>query len=136
MFQWEVMDKVTTLCPQTTTFLMRKRAEAVSNRGPSAYQPNALPLDQTGSRTLEPRIVLRLYLWGASVAGYTLLSHNYLQSPKLRLHVSEHETEGGGEGGGGGWVGVRGGEPNFKHWFTTSFLPGGRCRKAMLGVWW
>ena len=24
---------------------------------------------------------------------------------------------------------------NSKHWFTTSFLPGGRCRKAMLGVW-
>ena len=24
--------------------------------------------------------------------------------------------------------------PNSKHWFTTSFL-GGRCRKAMLGVW-
>ena len=24
---------------------------------------------------------------------------------------------------------------NSKHWFTTSFLQGGRCRKAMLGVW-
>ena len=24
--------------------------------------------------------------------------------------------------------------PNSKHWFTTSFLPGGRCRKAVLGV--
>ena len=34
---------------ETTTFLKRKRAEAVSNRGPSAYQPNALPLGQTGS---------------------------------------------------------------------------------------
>ena len=44
MFQQEVMDKVTRQCPQTTTFLKRKRAEAVSNRGPSAYQPNALPL--------------------------------------------------------------------------------------------
>ena len=43
------MDKVTGQCPQTTTFLKR-RAEAVSNRGPSAYQPNALPLGQTGSR--------------------------------------------------------------------------------------
>ena len=30
-------------------FLREKRAEAVSNRGPSAYQPNALPLGQTGS---------------------------------------------------------------------------------------
>ena len=51
MFQKEVMDKVTGLCPQTTTFLKR-RADAVSNRGPSAYQPNALPLGQTGSRPL------------------------------------------------------------------------------------
>ena len=25
--------------------------------------------------------------------------------------------------------------PNSKHWFTTSFLQGGVCRKAMLGVW-
>ena len=47
------MDKVTRQCPQTTTFLKRKESrsgiEAVSNRGPSAYQPNALPLGQTGS---------------------------------------------------------------------------------------
>ena len=27
-----------------------RRAKSDSNRGPSAYQPNALPLDQTGSR--------------------------------------------------------------------------------------
>ena len=43
------MDKVTRQWPQTTTFFKRRRAEAVSNRGPSAYQPNALPLGQTGS---------------------------------------------------------------------------------------
>ena len=30
-------------------FEEKGRAEAVSNRGPSAYQPNALPLGQTGS---------------------------------------------------------------------------------------
>ena len=30
-------------------FERERRAEAVSNRGPSAYQPNALPLGQTGS---------------------------------------------------------------------------------------
>ena len=29
-------------------FLRERRAKAVSNRGPSAYQPNALPLGQTG----------------------------------------------------------------------------------------
>ena len=27
-------------------------AEAVSNQGPSAYQPNALPLGQTGSKVI------------------------------------------------------------------------------------
>ena len=31
-------------------FWRERRAEAVLNRGPSAYQPNALPLGQTGSR--------------------------------------------------------------------------------------
>ena len=30
-------------------FRRERRAEAVSNRGPSAYQPTALPLGQTGS---------------------------------------------------------------------------------------
>ena len=30
-------------------FKEKRRAEAVSNRGPSAYQPNASPLGQTGS---------------------------------------------------------------------------------------
>ena len=44
------MDKVTGQCPQTTAFLKSRRAEAVSNRGPSAYQPNALPLGLTGSQ--------------------------------------------------------------------------------------
>ena len=31
-------------------FEEKRRAEAVSNRGPSAYQPNALPLGHTGSQ--------------------------------------------------------------------------------------
>ena len=31
-------------------FRRERRAEAVSNRGPSAYQPTALPLRQTGSQ--------------------------------------------------------------------------------------
>ena len=45
------MDKVTGQCPQTTTFLKEKgEPKRVSNRGPSAYQPNALPLGQTGSQ--------------------------------------------------------------------------------------
>ena len=33
-------------------FGRKRRAEAVSNRGPSAYQPNALPLGQTSSHCL------------------------------------------------------------------------------------
>ena len=33
----------------TTTFKEKRRAKADSNRGPSAYQPNALPQGQTGS---------------------------------------------------------------------------------------
>ena len=50
MFQLEVMDKVTRQCPKPQPFRRERRAEAVSNRGPSAYQPNALPLGRTGSR--------------------------------------------------------------------------------------
>ena len=38
-------------CPQTTTFLKRKESQSgIKPRGPPAYQPNALPLGQTGSR--------------------------------------------------------------------------------------
>ena len=36
--------------------------EAVSNRGPSAYQPNALPLGQTGSR-VEDNNKTADYMW-------------------------------------------------------------------------
>ena len=43
-------DKVTRQCPQTTTFWRERKAEADSNRGPSAYQPNVLPVGQTGSQ--------------------------------------------------------------------------------------
>ena len=43
------MDKDTGQCHKPQPFRKERRAEAVSNRGPSAYQPNALPLGQTGS---------------------------------------------------------------------------------------
>ena len=42
----------------TNRFLFEEkagRAEAISNRGPSAYQPNTLPLGQTGSHGSECR---------------------------------------------------------------------------------
>ena len=55
-----VRDKVTRRCPQTTTF-EEKRAETDSNRGPSAYQPNALPLGQTGSQINIVNMVLNVH---------------------------------------------------------------------------
>ena len=45
-----VRDKVSVHKPQP--FWRERRAEAVSNRGPSTYQPNALPLGHTGSLSL------------------------------------------------------------------------------------
>ena len=45
-------DKVRRQCPQTTTFEEKGEPKSDSNRGPSAYQPNALPLGQTGSLLL------------------------------------------------------------------------------------
>ena len=53
-----VRDRVTRRCPQTTTF----EEKADSNQNPSAYQPNALPLGQTGSHCVSPWRV-HLYLW-------------------------------------------------------------------------
>ena len=44
-------DKVTRQCPQTTTFEEKGEPKRYpANRGPSAYQPTALPLGQTGSQ--------------------------------------------------------------------------------------
>ena len=42
-------NKVTRQCPQTTTFEEKGEPKRMdSNRGPSAYQLNALPLGHTG----------------------------------------------------------------------------------------
>ena len=43
-----VRDKVTRQCPQTTTFEEKGEPKRYPNRRPSAYQPNALSLGQTG----------------------------------------------------------------------------------------
>jgi len=48
-------------------FWRESRAEAVSNRGPSAYQPTALPLGQTGSREDLP-LVEFIYLLTCQVS--------------------------------------------------------------------
>ena len=51
MFQQEVMEKKSQdSVHKPQPFRRERRAEAVSNRGSSAYQPNALPLGQTGSQ--------------------------------------------------------------------------------------
>ena len=45
-----VRDKVTRQCPQTTVFEEKGEPKRIrTEAGPSAYQPNALPLGQTGS---------------------------------------------------------------------------------------
>ena len=53
----------------------------------------------------------------------------------LSFRISCLHSFGKGVGVVGGWGGGGCGA-NCKHWFTTSFLQGGgRCRKAVLGVW-
>ena len=48
MFQWEAMDKfIRHASANHNLFEEKGVAEAVSNRGPSAYQHNVLPLGQT-----------------------------------------------------------------------------------------
>ena len=49
-----VRDKVTDGVHKPQPFSKEKRAEAVSNRGPSAYQSTALPLGQTGCHERRP----------------------------------------------------------------------------------
>ena len=72
-----------------------RRAEAVSNRGPSAYQPNALPLGQTGSHWVACPVHLHstqsrqtykvTNSWGAcSVHSLYIISPN-VQSNEQRL---------------------------------------------------
>ena len=46
-----VRDKITRHCPDNN-FSRERRAEVDSNQDPTAYQPNALPLSQPGSRPL------------------------------------------------------------------------------------
>jgi len=45
-----VMGEVTKTAPINHNFWRERRPETESNRGPSAYPPNALPLGPTGSR--------------------------------------------------------------------------------------
>ena len=64
-----VMDKVTRQCPQPTTFL--KRMESQSGTEPSAYQPNALPLGQTGPSSFLLFFILFLYITTTTIITTT-----------------------------------------------------------------
>ena len=79
-------------------FWRERRAEADSNRGPSVYQPNTLPLGQTGSlwnkRSFEPFLCLDMIMiqqqffiserYGACVWMKTKIAHK-IQSIELSL---------------------------------------------------
>ena len=88
------MDKVTRQCPQTTTFLKRKESRSGIERGPSAYQPNALPLGQTGSLLL-------------AMAGYIELVLFFPLLDSLSLKGRGTEGPKGRQRGGGGGGGLR-----------------------------
>ena len=60
-------------------FWRERRAEADSNSGPSAYQPNALPLGQTGSS----------YDWWLMIACNSAILRS--QADSLRSHVTLYE---------------------------------------------
>ena len=93
-------------------FWRKRRAEAVSNRGPSAYQPNALPLGQSGSRLLLLLMMIAFILcysryradslrsyailneWLAFAARYFWVSTEmmYLQRCSVVTWLVPHET--------------------------------------------
>ena len=59
-------------CPQTINFWRVRRAEAESNRCPSAYQPSSLPLSQTGSLSIRQSPAYPSSV--SSTAGYATVS--------------------------------------------------------------
>ena len=67
-------DKVTRQCPQTTTFEEKRRPEAKSNRNPSAYQPNALTLGQTGSHKKLERMLFNMTKHSMRIFGVSPFS--------------------------------------------------------------
>ena len=106
-----VMEKATRQCPQTTTFWRERRADAESNRSPSASQPDALPLGQTGSHAgKNTKATLNCCdAMHYSCAVETIFSRDKLlvqRYPSSRCEDKSSEMEkerggGGGEGAGG-----------------------------------
>ena len=68
------MDKVTRLKVSTNHNLSEEKGEPkrVSNRGPSAYQPNALPLGHTGSLFVGS-VLQGLYRTLIALTGFTIV---------------------------------------------------------------
>ena len=60
---------------------LRKRVEADLNRGPTAYQPNALPLGQTGSLTRISPVTI------AVLVAHTCGSGKCLRLTLLHVHI-------------------------------------------------
>ena len=88
------MDKVIRRIHKPQPFWRERRVEAVSNQGPSAYQPNALPLGQTGSRTGgDDDDDVGFHVLGCRV---DILGTNCKKVLKVKM------SGGGGGGGGGG----------------------------------
>ena len=76
-------DKVTNKPVSTDhNFWRERRAEAASNRGPSAYQPNALPLGQTGSQNHSTLRFVHIWVvnlkpqFFSNTATFAYISHN------------------------------------------------------------
>ena len=61
--------------PRNHNFRRERRAEAISNRGPSAYQPIALPLGQTGFRWLKTGLTVDKQIYGAAKRAVTNIVH-------------------------------------------------------------
>ena len=100
-------------------FWRERRAEADSNRGPSAYQPTALPLGQTGSHkpqqseNIDVVLVLVIFLLLADTANVFLLVLLVHSASQCKADVCQKRlfyncdavacagSGGGGDGGGG-----------------------------------
>ena len=80
-----VRDKVTRQCPQTRTFEEKGEPKRIRTEVLLAYQPNALPLGQTGShrlglstRTLSTARIVSLYIQSSSSP---CTQHNFTRRP-------------------------------------------------------
>ena len=66
--------------------LRERRAEADSNRGPSAYQPNALPLGQTGSPS--PTVLVQVSLMSSHHATTSTIASISLRCVRNTSEIS------------------------------------------------